>query len=447
VQFSKLIPQEDGLKRKIAAVAVAAAALTAAACSSSSSSTPAGSSGSQGLLSTSGAGKTITVWIMTDAQKGWAQVVANANKEFTAATGAKVNVVYQNWTGYIAKYTSALAGSTGVPDVIEIGDTDTTTFAATGALTDLTSAKAQFDNSSTWLSGLEQSSTYNGKLYAVPYYAGDRIVIYRKDLWTAAGITGAPTTFADLTADLDKLNAKYGSNPNFSAMLTPGEDWYTAMSFVYGAGGSIATQSGGKWSGNLESAQSQTGLQKWATLATKYSKGVTTVNEANQDQLASVGNNVASIYGAGWEAGSITSATGSQVTADKLGYFQMPESAAFAGGSDLAVPAKAANAGLGAEWIKFYTNNEQMTTLAKAGAIPNTTSLLATFESGGDADAAMGPAVQNGSWVTPASTNWANVEAQHVLENMLQSIATGKATTAAAAATADQQINQILNAS
>lgn len=437
------------MKRKIAAAAVAAVALGAAACSSSSNNTPSatGSSASAGLLSTNGAGKTITVWIMSDAQKGWPQVVAAANQQFTAATGAKVNVVYQNWTGYIAKYTSALAGSAGVPDVLEVGDTDTTTFAATGALTDLTAAKSQFDNSGTWLSGLEQSSTYNGKLYAVPYYAGDRIVIYRKDLWTAAGITGTPTTFADLTADLDKLNAKYGSNANFSAMLTPGQDWYTAMSFVYGAGGSIATQSGGKWTGNLESAQSQAGLANWATLATKYSKGVSTVNEANQDALAAVGGNVASIYGAGWEAGSITSAKGSSVTSAQLGYFQMPESAAFAGGSDLAVPAKSANAGLGAEWIKFYTNQAQMTSLAKAGAIPNTTSLLSTFESGGDADAAMGPAVQNGSWVTPASTNWANVEAQHVLENMLSSIATGKSTAAAAAATADQQLNSILNAS
>ena len=435
------------MKRKIAAAAVAAVALGAAACSSSSNTSSGSGNAPAGQLSTSGAGKTITVWIMSDAQKGWPQVVSAANQQFTAATGAKVNVVYQNWTGYVAKYTSALAGASGVPDVIEIGDTDTTTFAATGALEDLTAAKGQFENSGTWLSGLEQSSTYNGKLYAVPYYAGDRIVIYRKDLWTAAGITGTPASFADLTTDLDKLNAKYGSNANFSAMLTPGEDWYTAMSFVYGAGGNIATQSGGKWTGDLESAAAQKGLANWATLATKYSKGVTTVNEANQDALAAVGDNVAAIYGAGWEASSVTTAKGSSVTADKLGYFQMPESAAFAGGSNLAVPTKAGNAGLGAEWIKFYTNTQQMTTLAKAGAIPNTTSLLSTFESGGPADAAMGPAVQNGSWVTPASTNWGNVEAQHVLENMLQSIATGKATTAAAAATADQQLNQILNAS
>ena len=60
-------PQEDGLKRKIAAAAaLAAAALTASACSSSSSgnnATP------QGALSTQGAGKTVHVWIMQDAHR------------------------------------------------------------------------------------------------------------------------------------------------------------------------------------------------------------------------------------------------------------------------------------------------------------------------------------------------------------------------------------------
>lgn len=435
------------MKRTLmAAATLAAAALAAAGCSSSSSS-GSGAGGSSGFsLSTSGSGKTITVYLMTDAQKGWDNVVNATNTEFTKETGAKVNIEWQNWTGYVQKYTSILAGSNNIPDVVEIGDTDTPSFAATGALTGLNGVKGRFDNSATWLSGLTQSCTVNGALYCVPYYAGDRIVIYRKSMWTAAGITGAPTSFAELTSDLDKLKAKNASTANFSAMLTPGEDWYAAMSFVYGAGGQIATQSGGKWAGALESAQAQAGLAEWQTLATKYSTGVTTVNETNQDSDMAQGN-VASIFGAGWEAGTVATSSGSKVTSSDLGYFQMPGTAAFTGGSDLAVPTKAANSGLGAEWIKIYTDNSNMTSLAKAGAIPNSTSLLSTFESGGAANAAMGPAVENGSWVTPASTNWASVESQNILQNMLEAIATGKQSIAAATKAADQQITTALNAS
>jgi len=439
------------VKRSIvAAASLAVAALTAAGCSSSGSPSSGGSNnggGSSGFsLSTSGSGKTITVYLMTDAQKGWDNIVTATNTQFEQATGAKVKVEWQNWTGYVQKYTSILAGSNDIPDVVEVGDTDTPSFAATGALTALDSVKSKYDNSATWLTGLTQSCTVNGTLYCVPYYAGDRIVIYRKSAWAAAGITGTPTSFSQLTADLDMLKAKNASTANFSAMLTPGEDWYAAMSFVYGAGGQIATNSGGKWSGTLESAQAQQGLSEWATLATKYSTGVATVNETNQDQDMAQGN-VASIFGAGWEAGTVATSSGTKVTASDLGYFQMPGTAAFTGGSDLAVPTKASNAGLGAEWIKIYTDNANQTTLAKAGAIPNTTSLLSTFEAGGAANQAMGPAVENGSWVTPSSTNWANVESQNILQNMLENIATGKETVAAATKAADQQITTALNAS
>jgi N,N'-diacetylchitobiose transport system substrate-binding protein len=430
----------------VAAASVATAVLTAAGCSSSSSTTGGGTTSTGFSLSTSGSGKTITVYLMTDAQKGWNNVVTATNSAFEKATGAKVKIEWQNWTGYIQKYTSVLAGSNSIPDVVEIGDTNTPSFAATGALQSLSGVKSSFDNSATWLSGLTQSCTVSGTLYCVPYYAGDRIVIYRKDQWSAAGVTGTPTTFAELTADLDKVKAKYASTPNYSPMLTPGEDWYAAMSFVYGAGGQIATQSGGKWAGTLESPQAQQGLAEWQTLATKYSTGVTTVTEDKQDQDMAQGN-VGSIFGAGWEAGTVATSSGSKVTAADLGYFQMPGTAAFTGGSDLAVPTKASNAGLGAEWIKIYTDNVNMTSLAKAGAIPNTTSLLPTFEAGGPANAAMGPAVENGSWVTPSSTNWSTVESQNILQNMLESIATGKQTVAAATKAADQQITTALNAS
>ena len=57
----------------------------------------------------------------------------------------------------------------------------------------------------------------SGKLYAIPYYAGSRVVIYRKDMWDKAGITSVPTTLTDLYSDLDKLKAANSSDPNFSA--------------------------------------------------------------------------------------------------------------------------------------------------------------------------------------------------------------------------------------
>ena len=42
------------------------------------------------------------------------------------------------------------------------------------------------------------------------------------------------------------LQAKNASDPKFSAFYMPGKYWYAAMSWVYGNGGAIAKQDGGK---------------------------------------------------------------------------------------------------------------------------------------------------------------------------------------------------------
>ncbi|SDI76136.1 carbohydrate ABC transporter substrate-binding protein, CUT1 family [Frankineae bacterium MT45] len=440
------------MKRKLAGAVVLAAtvAMTAAACSSSKSSSDTKSDA--GKLSTDGKGKTITVWLQSDAQKGWPEVVTQANQRFEAATGAKVNVQWQQWSNYTTKLDSTFAGSSGIPDVVELGNTQTSSYIAAGAFTDLTSSKSQFENSSTWLQGLAESGTSaDGKLSAVPYYAGSRVVIYRKDLWTKAGITAVPTTITELNADLDKVKAANASDPNFSAFYMPGKYWYAAMSFVYGAGGVIADQSGGKWAGQLESDKAQTGLAEWQTLATKYSVGGATKDESDQDAIMAQGH-VSAIVGNGWELGSVTDPkTGNPKLAADLSTFPMPGTAegnytpSFLGGSDLAVPAKATNGGLGATWVKYFTDTTSQTALAKY-AIPNTTSLLNVYEAQGQANQSTGEAAKN-TWFVPNTPNWANVESGNVLQNMLESIATGHSTPADAAKSADTQIATTLNAS
>jgi N,N'-diacetylchitobiose transport system substrate-binding protein len=437
------------LKRTVASAIVLAAtvALTITACGSSGGS----GSASKSAIGTDGKGKTIKVWLQSDAQKGWPAVVDQANQRFTAATGAKVQVEWQQWSNYTTKLDSTFAGSTGIPDAVEFGNTQTASYIAGGALKNLTSVKSSFENSSTWLKGLAEAGTSpDGQLQAVPYYAGSRVVIYRKDLWAAAGVTTPPTTLDELNSDLDKIKAANSKDANFSAFYMPGKYWYAGMSFVYGAGGTIADQSGGQWQGQLESSQAQQGLSEWATLATKYSKGGATKDESDQDAIMAQGH-VAAILGNGWELGAVTDPkTGNPKLTPKLSTFPLPGATAgqytpsFLGGSVLAVPAKAPNSALGAEWIKIFTDTTSQTALAKF-AIPNTTSLLSVYEGLGQANQSTGEAAKD-TWFVPNTPNWANVESGNVLQNALESIATGKSTVAAAAASADKLIASTLNA-
>ncbi len=442
------------MKRTVTGAIVLAAtlAMTATGCTSDKSSKASNAKADTSVLSTDGAGKTIKVWLQSDAQKGWPDVVQQASQRFEQATGAKVDVQWQQWSNYTTKLDSTFAGSSGVPDVVELGNTQTASYIAAGAFLDLTSAKGQFENSGSWLQGLAESGTSPaGKLMAVPYYAGSRVVIYRKDLWTKAGVTTAPTTLDELFADLDKVKAANASDPRFSAFYMAGKNWYAAMSFVYGAGGKIAEQSNGQWTGALESSQAQQGLDRWKQLATTYSVGGATKDESDQDAIMALGHTGA-ILGNGWEVGAVTDKkTGNPALASKLDTFPMPGTAAgqytpsFLGGSDLAVPAKAPNAGLGAQWVKYFTDTTSQTALAKF-AIPNTTSLLGVYSGQAQANQSTGEAAKN-TWFVPNTPNWANVESGNILQNMLTSIATGKSSVADAAKAADGQIATTLNAS
>src|SRR3954451_14780101 len=186
----------------------------------------------------------ITVWLQVDAQSGWPDVVAAANKQFqTQHPGATVDVQYQTWDTHLQKFDATLAGG-NTPDVIEMGNTEMTKYMAAGAFADITADKSKFPNSANWLTGLAKSATYNGKLFGVPYYAGSRVVIYRTDMFQKAGIKKTPTSLADFVASGKKLMATVGKNDKtFSAFYVAGPDWYSALAYVYDYGGSIAKTS------------------------------------------------------------------------------------------------------------------------------------------------------------------------------------------------------------
>src|SRR5204862_4935578 len=114
------------------------------------------------------------------------------------------------------------------------------------------------------------------------------------------------------------------------------------------------------------------------------------------------------------------------------------------GGSDLGIAAKSKNQDLAREWVgllggtKFQT---QMVTVG--GVIPNTTTLTSLVQG---LPGVFAGAAKN-SRFTPNSPNWASVESANVIQDMLVSIFTNKASISDATKSASDKIAQILNAS
>jgi N,N'-diacetylchitobiose transport system substrate-binding protein len=381
----------------------------------------------------------LTVWLQVDAQSGWPDVVAAANSAFEKAhPGWTVDVQYQNWGDHLQKFDATIAGN-DTPDVIEMGNTEMSKYMVAGAFADITADKGQFDNSADWLAGLTKSSMYQGKLFGVPYYAGSRVITYRSDLFKKAGITKAPTSLAQFQSDLVKVGAKNKGVKGFSPMYMAGTDWYSALSFVYDYGGSIARTHAGKWVGNLDSKKSIAGLTAYKNffLATAP-KSAATLDESNPAPYTVFSQGTAgAIFGPGWFS-CCTGTKYKSVTAQ----FVLPSHVAgkampgFLGGSDLAVPAQSANKELGVEWIADFTNTANEKALQAKGNIPNATNLLGS---------SVNEQAAARSWFVPVAKHWVDVENGNILRTMLGEILTGHLTVAQAAQVASDNITRVLN--
>ena len=427
-------------KLRTAVVAGVAVAMFAAAC---------GSSGDEKTDTAAGGGsqaKEITVWLMNGSAPD--SVIKAVNDQFTAAhPGTKVTVQIQQWDGIGPKTTTALAGN-NPPDVLEIGSTLVSKFADAGGLQDLTDKKGDLGGSG-WLQGLTDAGTLNGKLFAIPYYAGDRAVLYRKDLWAKAGITAVPTDRATLVADLAKVQAKFGSDKQFSALYFPGQYWYASLPFIWDEGGEVATQDGGKWTAALDSPQSQAGLTALKDIVGKYSKAPVNGNENDNDPAVPLGEGkAATVIDAGWKVGTIVKAH--PALKNQIGVFPLPSknpgqtAPVFLGGSNLGIAAGSDAQDLAYDWAKILAGTKAQTDLATTGGvIPNSTSLLTLHAK--DPVLSVFDAAAKNSRSTPNSPKWGDVESGTVLQDMLVSIFSGKKTVPDATKDASSAIDKTLN--
>jgi N,N'-diacetylchitobiose transport system substrate-binding protein len=427
-------------KLRTAAVAGVAVAMFAAACGSGSGDS------SDSVSGGSSQAKDITVWLMNGSAPD--SVIKAVNDQFTQAhPGTKVNVEIQQWDGIQEKTTTALAGN-NPPDVLEIGSTLVSKFADSGGLEDLSGKKAELGGDN-WLQGLTDAGTLDGKLYGIPYYAGDRAVLYRKDLFAKAGITTLPTDRASFVAAAQKLQAKFGSDKQFSALYFPGQYWYASLPFIWDEGGEVAVQDGGQWKGALDSPQSQAGLSALKDIVTKYSKAPVNGNENDNDPAVPLGEGKAGmIIDAGWKVATVEK--NKPALKGQIGVFGLPSKTAgqtapvFLGGSNLAVSAGSDAQDLAYDWAKILSGTKAQTDLATTGGvIPNSTSLL-TLHAKDPVLSVFDTAAKN-SRSTPSTPKWANVESGTVLQDMLVAIFSGKKSVADATKGASDAITKTLN--
>lgn len=411
---------------------LAAAVLAGTAACSSTGQSSESSSGSQEL----------TVWIMRDSvTDGYLQ---RFRADFEAThPNLKLNVQIQEWDGIGQKVTSALA-SKDAPDVIEVGNTQVAQYAASGGVHDFSDKVAELEGLD-WIPGLAEPGRIDGKQYGIPWYAANRVVIYRKDLFEQAGVTALPKTREEWLAATEKLD----SGGNEGIYLT-GQTWYALAGFVWDEGGDLAVKgSDGKWKGALDTPQARAAIDFYRRLQA-LGKGPKDADEGKplQAEVFAKGH-IAQVISTPGGANAIVKAN--PELKDKLGFFPIPGKSAakpgavFTGGSDLVVPESSKHQDAAYQVVKALAGAKWQTEMAKEMSyVPNRTSLAGAL-AGNEGAVAMAAGAVNGH-ATPNSPNWAAVEANNPIKQYMTQVLTGADPDAAGKAASDA-ITKALNSS
>jgi N,N'-diacetylchitobiose transport system substrate-binding protein len=356
--------------------------------------------------------------------------------------GSTLVIEEQQWTGLVDTLTTALS-SNDSPDIVEVGNTQAPAFTSIGAFRDLTGIYEEIGGDDL-LAGFAEAGTYDGVLYAAPYYSGARVVFYNTAQYAAAGVE-VPTTLDEYVANAGTLAAATG----VSGVYWPGQDWYNALPFIWENGGEIAVLDGDTWDAQFSSPESLAGLEQVAEVMA--SSTAPKDGDETDVWVPFREEQGANLSAPSWAYWSIIADGDAQPTAltDTLGYFALPgadggAAQVFAGGSNIAISAKSDHPTLAEAALKIIMSDEYQSILAANGLVPAKTSL-------GDQVAAASPelaaviadAAANAK-LTPASPKWADVEAARLLQDFFVKIATG-GDIEALATQLDLDIEAILN--
>ncbi|MFH9658805.1 extracellular solute-binding protein [Streptomyces sp. NPDC017248] len=383
-------------------------------------------------------GQTLTVWAMDGSTPD--QWVKDVTAAFEKKTGAKLKFETQKWDGIQQKITTALSES-NPPDVLEVGNTQTPAYAVTGGLADLSDLKQEIG--ADWTPSVSQSSVYDGKQYAAPWYFVSRTVIYNKKIWAKAGIKDTPKTRDEFFQDLAAIDKKTDAEP----LYLPGQNWYFFDGLTIGQGADLVKKDGDKYVSNLADPKVAKAMEIYKKYAS-FSKAPKDKDEATPQQAEVFAKGKTGAFiGLGWEAG--TAVTANKAIERDLGYFTLPGESAdkpegvFLGGSNLAVAEGSKKKELAKEFLKIALSDQYEGELAKLnGVIPNKKSLESNLKGNAFAEASAPGAAVGGT--TPLIPEWGAVENNpNPIKSYMTAVLNGKSP-ADAAKQVEDEINKRL---
>ncbi|PKW27513.1 carbohydrate ABC transporter substrate-binding protein (CUT1 family) [Phycicoccus duodecadis] len=341
VRTSRLMPGAGAL---VAVVALAA-------CSSGAVSSGSGSGGS---------GTPVTLNLAT-VNNGQMKDMEKLKGEYEKShPGVTVNFQVMEEGDLRAAVTADVASHAGQYDIVTIGAYETPQWGANGWLVDLTpdlKADASYDVNDI-LPPVRDVNTYDGKLYAVPFYGESSFLMYRKDVLSKAGITFSGTpTWQEVAAAAKKVDS-----PGMSGICMRGKPGWGDL---FGPLTTVIETFGGSWYDKDWNATVNT--PEWKQAVTFYKQLLDDSGEADpvsysfNECLTAVKEGKAAMWADATVAASMLEAADSPVKG-KMGYVPMPvvktKQSGWLWSWNLAIPSSTKKKAAAIDFVKWATSKD-----------------------------------------------------------------------------------------
>jgi sorbitol/mannitol transport system substrate-binding protein len=282
--------------------------------------------------------------------------------KFEQATGIKLDWVVLEENVLRQRVTTDIATKGGQFDVITIGSYEAPIWGKQGWLTDLSDLGKDYDYEDVFPQ-VRAGLSYDGKLYAVPFYAESSFTFYRKDLFDKAGIKMPDKpTYQQITEYADKLTDK--ANGIYGICLRGKPGWGENMAFLT----TTANAFGGKWfdmqwKPQLTSQPWKDALTWYLDIMKKDGPPGATANGHNENRALFATGKCAMWIDATSAAGYIYNPKDSQV-ADKTAFTaspvtdKNPNASGWAWAWALGIPTSTKHADDAKKFVKWATSKE-----------------------------------------------------------------------------------------
>jgi putative chitobiose transport system substrate-binding protein len=278
--------------------------------------------------------------------------------------GIKVNWVDVPWSAMENKILTAVSANTP-PDVVNLNPVFASQLAGRNAWLDL-DTKISDQERSSYLPNIWKASTLNDKSFGIPWYLTTRLTIYNIDLLQQAGISQAPTTYAELADFAQQIKDKTGKYA-FFVTFAPQDSGEVLESFVQMGVTLVNTE--GKAAFN--SPAGKAAFQYWVDLYQKkllpresltqghrhaidlYQSGQTAFLASGPEFLRTIANNAPEVAAASRIAPQLTGETGKKNVAVM----------------NVVIPRASKQPDAAVKFALFLTNDENQLAFAKAANV------------------------------------------------------------------------------